>query len=98
MRAVTHAKGHRYEYQKWSILHREVGKQRWCYLTKADLPRPEIKWAILGKSGATQKATQNVTQNCSRPNDRNLSSNFKTLFYNGGAARIWTGVTSARGS
>jgi hypothetical protein len=80
---VTHAKGHRYQYEKWYVFHREAGKQRWCYLSKVYLKRPEIRRSILllerDKIAATQNATQNVTQNYETPNNRNSRSNRQNI-------------------
>ena len=72
MQKITHAKGHIYEYEKWYIFHRDGKKERWCYLPKKHLERPEIKRAIRNKTAATQIATQKITQNKEAQNKSHL--------------------------
>ena len=55
---VTHAKGHRYEYQKWYVYHNKTRKQRWCYLSKEQLDRADVKRVIRDYT-KLHKTTQN---------------------------------------
>ena len=60
------------EYRYWYIYHGKKAKKPWCYLTKENLSKPEIKEAL--KESATQITTQ-TTQKTDKPK---LASNLET--------------------
>ena len=73
------------EYRYWYIYHGKKAMKPWCYLTKEDLNKPEIKEAL--RKSTTQITTQ-TTQKSENPKLASKSENTVS-----GGVRVWSKET-----
>ena len=73
------------EYRYWYVYHGKKAKKPWCYLTKEDLEKPEIKEAIEELTTQTATQTDTVTTQTESVETHNQRSSEITSFQKSGS-------------